>query len=101
MINDWSGISHADAKLFVGPGWHGLIDKAYKRLPEGTFVTQVKEKYGSLRIYITGAPMRFHDLLHAIENRSMRTCEICGNPGSCEVHQGWWKTYCIKHKRKE
>lgn len=35
----------------VGPGWADLVRRAFEALPEGHMIVQVKEKFGSLRIY--------------------------------------------------
>ena len=35
----------------VGRGWQDLVRRAFDALPEGHTIVQVKEKFGSLRIY--------------------------------------------------
>ena len=44
-------ISRRDAKKMVGPGWSKILDKLYDVKPRNVYVMQVKEKFGSLRVY--------------------------------------------------
>ncbi len=94
-------IFHIDrdvARKSVGPGWAGLIHEAYDLIdlsrPFGVSVTQVKEKYGTLRIYISSASTIFFDALEEICDKSAITCEDCGNPGYTRWHLGWVRTIC-------
>jgi hypothetical protein len=60
-------------------------------------VTQVKEKFGVLRVYcsIRGRNVerwqRFIDFACAI---SSRTCELCGRHGALREKGAWVKTLC-------
>ncbi|WP_433465525.1 hypothetical protein [Spirillospora sp. CA-128828] len=109
--------AHLDA---VGPGWHPLLLRLHEQLlavnPDYR-VQQVKEKYGTLRIYLLTGLMRYpgwetgnlpepHDeerykredeaarrLVHAAEEESARICESCGNPGETRGNS-WLKTLC-------
>jgi hypothetical protein len=48
-------------------------------------VLQVKQKFGSLRFYVSHGH-RTDAILQRIEigeSESLRTCEVCGQPGSC------------------
>ena len=56
-------IPHDDALLCVGPGWSGLINRAYDARPDDVSVIQVKEKFGGPRIYVDAAPDDYYDLL--------------------------------------
>jgi hypothetical protein len=79
----------------VGDGWRDLVERAADRIadtlaavPSGSVtVTEIKSKYGTLRMYWCGA-----DLTQATENavadavalaeaRSACTCETCGEAG--------------------
>ena len=59
-------------------------------------VTQVKEKFGTLRFYMDG----YNDKISAYESfaeaMSARTCEDCGSPGKTR-YEGWYRTLCDKH----
>ena len=96
-----TAIYHIDreaALKCVGPGWSSLIHEAYDMIdlhrPFGVSVSQVKEKYGSLRIYINGGGTILFDALDEILNKSTMTCEKCGKPGSTRWDLGWVLTLC-------
>lgn len=96
-----TGISRADAKRMVGPGWAGLIDDAYNAI-EGVpdcWVSDVKEKFGGLRIYFYGAAPDLAEVIDAICARSETVCEMCGGPGKPRG-PGWIKTVCDEHARE-
>jgi hypothetical protein len=85
-----------------GNGWLGIIDevsakieKVNQGLPEGQRIeaTQVKEKFGGLRIYASGYTEETGRLIAEAENKSFNTCEACGNPGSLR-DEGWLYTRC-------
>ena len=58
---------------------------------------QIKEKYGSLRMYINGAPEEVYDVLHKYEFISEYICYYCGSPNACVVDDyGWYLPMC-KH----
>jgi len=93
--------------VFVGAGWHSILNRLHEQVvalvPEYR-VSQVKEKHGELRVYLSLDPhldghitaavnTRVHELLDAAENESRRTCEECGNPGG-PVGAGWVKAPC-------
>lgn len=93
--------------LFVGAGWHPILTRLHEQvvaLVPGYRVSQVKEKYGELRVYLSLDPhleghitaavnSRVHALLDAAEAESRRTCEECGKPGKTR-DTGWVKTLC-------
>ena len=54
---------------------------------------QIKEKYGSLRAYTTGAPEEVHNIINKYEALSQRTCVECGKPAT-KISQGWICPYC-------
>jgi len=57
-------------------------------------VVQIKEKFGTLRLYMDGS---LHEDIQAIirtaENKSSQTCERCGAPGT-RRGKGWIVTQC-------
>lgn len=89
-----SGINRHNAKLYVGPGWSGLVNRAYDEKPKNVSVLQVKEKFGGLRICTGGAPGWYHDLLSELQNDSYTICEACGNPGHPRDELPWIRTLC-------
>ena len=46
---------------------------------EGFHVTQVKEKFGSLRFYVSSACDEIYELILRAEVKSKATCEGCGS----------------------
>lgn len=86
-------------------GWKQLLDNLCavieqhiksKKL-EDIYAIQVKEKFGSLRFY-----MSYHDdfiegAIALAEEQSGKICEICGEHGTIENLGGWLKAVCPKH----
>ena len=60
-------------------------------------VTQVKEKFGTLRVHLGSDDPRIHALVEFAEYHSGRVCEQCGAPGSLRT-DGWMRTLCDKHE---
>jgi len=55
--------------------------------------TQVKEKYGGLRFYMTCGNDEIYSLIQKAEELSYKTCEECGSPGE-ERGGSWINTLC-------
>jgi hypothetical protein len=80
-----------------GPGWELLIDKALATMvEEGSIPTQIKEKWGELRIYVNSGSDRMFEILEGLEQLSTYTCEECGEYGEAVVRDGWLVTRCKK-----
>lgn len=60
------------------------------------YLTQVKEKFGTLRIYVSRATAEAHAVIEAMESLSAVTCEECGAPG-LRAGRGWVRTLCAHH----
>lgn len=84
-----------------GDGWYNLIDSAcalishqikYNKCPPVEY-TQVKEKFGGLRIYYTGGNDFVDGVISTVGYLSQQTCETCGNPGK-QTNEGWIRTLC-------
>lgn len=86
----------------VGEGWHEIIRALEEQLnlidPDYT-LQQVKEKFGGLRYYASTdqSDTNFHDLIRQAEEKSERTCEVCGEAATTQSIRGWWKTLCEEH----
>lgn len=93
MMQTEPHITREEAKECVGAGWSSLVNEVYDKLPERVIVVQVKEKLGGLRIYVEYADLDFLHFLVKIENRSLETCERCGEAGETRAG-GWLKTLC-------
>lgn len=58
---------------------------------------QIKEKYGTLRVYFSGGDEYVEGLVSMAEAISGKTCEVCGNKG--EVNKGGWiSVLCEAHR---
>lgn len=62
--------------------------------------SQVKEKYGSLRLYMTSETDEMSKVIRIAEEKSSVTCEICGKPGELRGEY-WVTTLCDEHTKKE
>jgi len=84
--------------IACGNGWFDLIDKTLAKIKEKdeeVLVTQIKEKYAELRIYVNEASLEVYDIIHEAEEKSRTVCERCGKHNA-EVRSkgGWFKTLC-------
>lgn len=89
-------------------GWFPLIE-AYlaevERLlaehPGSTYeLRQVKEKFAGLKIYSWPSDdirEAVQAAYHRAEAQSLRTCEVCGRPGSLHVRGSWFMARCEEH----
>lgn len=55
--------------------------------------SQVKEKFGTLRFYMTSELPGMHEHIREAERQSAETCELCGAPGKV-IDGGWITTRC-------
>lgn len=95
---------------FPGDGWEPLIRRLSTRL-EGLIkflpedeqkhyrASQVKEKFGQLRYYMTCSTDEMEKAIQEAEEESARTCESCGAPGTSRSG-GWILTLCDACKEK-
>jgi hypothetical protein len=106
----------------VGAGWGNLLvvlntmfDEVLRENPKGHIkVLQVKEKFGTLRIYYETEGLTLKQdykvtfCVDYTEELSAYICEVCGKSANItdEFAQGdedlgrWIKTLCTQHKRK-
>jgi hypothetical protein len=73
------------------------MDLAEKNTP---VATQVKEKFGTLRFYVSGATDEQYNYIRFAEIMSSVTCQVCGNKGK-RTGRGWISTKCKKHKNSD
>lgn len=67
-----------------------------KRRQDLPCVHQVKEKFGTLRFYMS-QPAQWREWIAEAEAESARTCELCGAPGALSIRGGWYSTMCPRH----
>lgn len=74
------------------------LDRQLLPVPEAV---QVKEKFGTLRFYVSAADDHVRGLINMAEGMSARTCETCGNPGKIMNDKGWVSTLCDPCRYKQ
>lgn len=88
-----------------GSGWNNIIwslseklEKCISDLPiedrQHFFVVQIKEKYGTLRFYMSSETYVMSDFIREAEKESSVTCEECGKPGEERTDRSWIVTLC-------
>jgi len=56
-------------------------------------ILQVKEKYNSLRVYISPYDKDIDDVLRKYEDLSTKYCVMCGKKAT-KVSKGWYNSFC-------
>lgn len=92
--------------LDCGRGWFDLIDCMLDEIEDvdinkKVYLTQVKEKYGSLRVYFVVDDSnelfdKVNDIVGKYEELSFIVCEECGASKAELRNHGWYKTLCDK-----
>lgn len=107
-LNNWDILRNECPKLFkygiafeCAPGWYDIIrevankierilekDAENYQIVEGEesaycemYAVQIKEKYGTLRFYMSCETDEISELIREAEALSSQTCECCGKPG--------------------
>ncbi|HEX8595979.1 MAG TPA: hypothetical protein VF682_22275 [Pseudomonas sp.] len=101
-------------KLFSSPdlqeircysGWLDLLDALCRTLqndmddhPDARqlVIVQIKEKWGGLRVYVSGGDAFCKGAIALAAEVSLTTCEVCGQPGSL-VGERWVSVRCAQH----
>lgn len=89
--------------LNCGDGWFNIVDNLCKLIQkeldakqiDNVEIVQVKEKFGTLRVYLNNYNDRIRGLVSFAEAMSGCICETCGLPGK-PTTSGWIKTMCSK-----
>jgi hypothetical protein len=83
-----------------GDGWFKLIEELSAELYNESqrsgcscAICDVKEKYGTLRVYTDSSNDKIDKLIDKAEADSAKICEICGAPGRIRGSV-WFSTYC-------
>lgn len=89
----------------VGPGWLSLMEEVLHEIDQvapDTEVTQIKEKFGTLRVYVAN---KKDDVVKAIlrraEARSAMICEVCGQEGGLIRYDAWVRVRCPVHREED
>jgi len=91
---DWSNQQRAE-RLANNPHNLDIPDEVAQ-----VTVSQVKEKFGTLRFYYDGGDERIDGMVRMAESMSSVICETCGDRAQLRG-RGWWYTACEKHTRPE
>ena len=81
-------------------GWQPLFRELLSDLQSAGIsvrVTQAKEKFGELRVYIDRPDQAAAPLIAAAEQRSTRMCQDCGAAGELMVRNHLFATLCAEH----
>lgn len=86
----------------IGKGWLKLLYELctiIKKMDSNKSFrfTQIKEKFGILRIYHNS---NHDELISLYERKSSKICEECGKPGKLREVNKWLFTACNKHYNK-
>ena len=78
--------------------WYNI----WTKIPIKCHIHQIKDKYTSLRVYVSGTN-EVYELINKAENDAENTCEDCGSNNDVQIVDGNWVfAYCkdcrIKHK---
>lgn len=91
--------------MAVGDGWAAILDDMASEIEQYCAtngiqipgVLQLKDKLGTLRVYVGRVCHELHEIIARAETRSAETCDICGAVGSLRSEGGWLRTRCEKH----
>jgi hypothetical protein len=84
-----------------GSGWDDLIENTLEQLEavnQDVVIDQIKEKFGTLRIYFSGGGKEAEDIVGVAERQSALICESCGADGILTRNRHWLMTACDKCK---
>ena len=88
-------------------GWMSIIEDMLEHISEiverkglkDFYFTQIKEKFGTLRVYTSLHDEEISEAIQNYEELSAETCEVCGAPG--KLRRGSWiKCLCDEHAKK-
>jgi hypothetical protein len=90
--------------LEVSEYWLPILEKGFAKISEEVKknnltdykIIQVKEKFGTLRIYDYNGTQEIHNIIEDMEKECMTICEKCGSPEGKFRHNGWMRITCDK-----
>ena len=91
----------------IGPGWHAILTNLFDELaqlleaaPRPFHIVQIKEKFGTLRVYLSHPTDAANAAIDRASRLSAGTCEFCGAPSTIRNRDGWFTTQCDPCARK-
>ncbi len=94
--------------IACGPGWFHILDVLFEKITTycererapSPKATQIKEKFGSLRVYMDVTTPYIDGLIWMSESITHSACEVCGAPAKMTgFDQGWLQVRCPEHSR--
>lgn len=85
---------------YLPAGWEALYRQLLADLVAAGIsveVTEAKEKFGTLRVYLAGRNDDAAPFIAAAEQRSARICQQCGLPSELMVRSHFYATLCPLH----
>lgn len=95
-VKEWIDLD----RMGVGKGWEKIVRNALKEICEidpNLIVRQIKEKFGSLRIYTTRSLIdekTIDEIILFASDECSHICEKCGRTGRLRCNLPWHKTLC-------
>ncbi len=89
-INRGLGLLYKAGLHYKKPCYCNTYESFYPR------AVQVKEKYGTLRFYMSHCNDEIDEAIRTAEDKSETTCETCGSTGELR-NTGWLVTLCDEH----
>ena len=88
----------------VPKGWHDIVVDLHQHIlqvvPDYRII-QIKEKFGSLRVYATCSTNVIADaIVSHYQELSTKTCDVCGKPGRITNNKRVFAARCIDHALK-
>lgn len=94
-------------------GWYDIIYRLSERLekliieyqkhnkedPKPPRAFQVKENFGALCFHMSHLTEPMQEAIDEAEQKSHRTCEVCGRPGKLRHDHLWFRTLCDNHNK--
>lgn len=88
-------------RLGLPAGWIDLVlafSDHLAAVAPGAYVDDSKEKFGSMRLQLSGEVTdKALDLVDIYDTLSTFVCQDCGEPGHLRLDCGWDATLCDKH----
>jgi hypothetical protein len=118
LLNQYEILKQSFPELYKYPinfecelGWFSIISKLSAKIEKLIKETQweedmapyascVKEKYGTLRFYMSSETEEMSDLIEQASKESSVTCEYCGSQGKIRNNNNWFTTLCEECNKK-
>jgi len=88
------GCEHSDGWFNIIRAMCWEIDAHLKNKPFDYEFVQIKEKFGTLRVYDNGHDDHIAGIIGMAESMSSMTCEVTGKPGRLYRSGMWYRTLC-------